>query len=188
MKTLVDIIIEKNLNNETHIEFGTDKEHSHRYCTGFYDKEFLKYKEKQIIITEIGIAKGGSLALWHEYFDGAFILGIDNREQGAKENTKHLSNVHIIYAQAYSEEFVLSLPMSDIIIEDGSHHFEDQTRAIQLYLQKLKPGGVFIIEDIAKMEYCDEFKKYVPDSMTYEVVDVRDISPNFDSILFVVRN
>jgi hypothetical protein len=188
MKTLVDIISEKNLNNETHIEFGTDKEHTHMYCTGFYDKEFLKYKEKQIIITEIGVAKGGSLVLWDEYFDNAFIIGIDNREQGAREKTKHLSNVQVLYAHAYSEEFVVTLPMSDIIIEDGSHTFEDQVKSIQLYLKKLKPGGVFIIEDIAKMEYCDEFKKYVPESMTYEVVDVRDISPNFDSILFVVRN
>jgi trans-aconitate methyltransferase len=188
MKTLLDIIHEKNLNNVTHPEFGTDKEYDHMYCTGFYDKEFLKYKDKQIIITEVGIAKGGSIVLWDEYFDDAHIIGIDNREQGAKENTKHLDNVQIVYADAYSETFVESLPMSDIIIEDGSHHFVDQVKSIQLYLSKLKPGGVFIIEDIAKMEYCDEFKKYVPESMTYEVVDVRDISPEPDSILFVVRN
>ena len=95
MKTLLDIIHEKNLNNVTHPEFGTDKEYDHMYCTGFYDKEFLKYKDKKIVITEIGIAKGGSIVLWDEYFDDAQIIGIDNREQGAKDKTKHLTNVEL---------------------------------------------------------------------------------------------
>ena len=51
--TLVDIMIANNWRNDTHYEFGTDKEFNHRYCTAFYDKEFIKYKDKNIRLLEI---------------------------------------------------------------------------------------------------------------------------------------
>ena len=44
---LVDIMIEHNLRNDTHYEFGTDKEFNHKYCTAFYDEEFRKYRYKE---------------------------------------------------------------------------------------------------------------------------------------------
>ena len=109
MKTLVDIMVEKNLRNDTHYEFGTDKEFNHRYCTAFYDKEFAKYRDQPIQLLEIGIHRGGSLALWHEYFPCAKIIGIDPYDFGAKQICLPYSRVEVIYADGYTLEFCKSL-------------------------------------------------------------------------------
>lgn len=189
MRTLVDIINEKNLNNVTHPEFGTDKEYNHMYCTAFYDKEFVKYTDRPIKILEIGIARGGSLVLWHEYFPNAeLILGVDIRDQGAKQNTMGLDRIEILLADGYRKDFSKTLTNFDIIIEDGPHTKESQIQAMDIYLDKLNKGGVFIIEDITDIAHTEEFKLRVPANMTYEIVDARNISPDSDSILFIVRN
>jgi len=49
------------------------------------------------------------------------------------------------------------------------------------------PGGVFVIEDIAQMEWTEEYIKLVPDNMVHEIIDAREISNMSDSIMFVVR-
>src|SRR5207237_9558831 len=43
-----------------------------------YDTFFHKYRDKEIIFLEIGVAHGGSLEMWREYFgDKASIIGVD---------------------------------------------------------------------------------------------------------------
>jgi len=189
MKTLVDIMIERNIRNDTHYEFGTDKEFNHRYCSAFYDREFLKYKEKEIALFEIGVHRGGSLAVLHEYFPNAVVIaGADTVNFGASENCKPYPKVKVIYADAYDSKFVEQLPNFDIIIDDGPHTKESHIKTLQLYTKLLNPGGVLIIEDIADIAWCEEYKKFVPDNMSTEVVDVRQESNMKDSVLFVVRN
>ena len=104
MKSLVDIMVENNWRNDTHYEFGTDKEFNHRYCTAFYDKEFLNYKDKEIKLLEIGVHRGVGLAVFHEYFTKAQIYGVDPMDFGAKENCakilkyKIMTNITVIFA------------------------------------------------------------------------------------------
>ena len=187
MKTLVDIMVEKNLRNDTHYEFGTDKEFNHRYCTAFYDKEFPKYRDKRIRLLEIGVHRGGGLAVFHEYFSDADIYGVDPFEFGAAKNCLPYPRVRVFTADGYSKEFADTLPKFDIIIDDGPHTKESHLKSLQIYLNKLNDGGVFIIEDISEMEWTEEYKALVPPWMTYEIIDAREISCMSDSIMFVVR-
>ena len=189
MQTLVDIMIEKNIRNDTHYEFGTDKEFNHRYCTSFYDKEFLKYKDDEISLLEIGIHRGGSLALWHEYFSKAVITGVDPYDFGAKNNCASYNRVEVIYEDAYTQSFAnkMSIVEWDIIIDDGPHTKESHLLSLQLFVPLIKVGGVFVIEDISQMEWTEDYIKLVPDNYTYEIIDAREISGMSDSIMFVVR-
>lgn len=187
MKTLVDIMVENNWRNDTHYEFGTDKEFNHRYCTAFYDKEFLKYKDKEIKLLEIGVHRGGGLAVFHEYFKNAEICGVDPFDFGAIKNCESFPRIKIFYADGYKEQFSSFLPSFDIIIDDGPHTKESHLQSLNLYLPKLNSGGVFVIEDIAQMEWTEEYKMIVPNNMSYEVIDAREISGMSDSIMFVVR-
>jgi hypothetical protein len=90
MKTLVEIINELGLDNRTNHTHGTDKE-VHKYCSTFYDKEFIKYKDKPIKLLEIGLFRGGSLILWRNYFSQAEIIGVDSINYGSIQNTQNYS-------------------------------------------------------------------------------------------------
>jgi predicted O-methyltransferase YrrM len=186
--TLVDIMIANNWRNDTHYEFGTDKEFNHRYCTAFYDKEFIKYKDKNIRLLEIGVHRGGGLAVFQEYFKNGEIYGVDSMDFGAKQNCINFSRIHITYADGYRKDFVDTLDNFDIIIDDGPHTKESHLQSLKLYLSKLNPGGIFVIEDISSMDWTEEYKMLVPNDMSYEVIDAREISNMSDSIMFVVRN
>lgn len=189
MKTLVDIMVERNIRNDTHYEFGTDKEFNHRYCTAFYDAEFVKYRDQDIALFEIGVHRGGSLAVFHEYFANAVVIaGVDPVNFGATENCLPYPRVKVIYGNGYDPEFVSQLPNFDIIIDDGPHSKESHLQTLALYPKILNPGGVLVIEDVADIGWCDEYKKLVPRSMTTEVVDARELAGMKDSVLFVVRN
>lgn len=188
-KTLIDIMVEKNIRNDTHYEFGTDKEFNHRYCTAFYDKEFEKYRDKPIALFEVGVHRGGSLAVFHEYFSNAIIIaGVDSVNFGASENCKEYDKVKIIYGNGYDKNFVNQLPNFDIIIDDGPHTKQSHMEFLNLYTNKLNDGGVLVIEDVAEIGWTEDYKKLVPSSMTFEVVDARELAGMKDSILFVVRN
>lgn len=185
--TLVDIMVANNWRNDTHYEFGTDKEFNHRYCTAFYDKEFLKYKEQKIRLLEIGVHRGGGLAVLHEYFKDGDIYGVDPSDFGSKTNCKDFPRIKIFFNDGYKKEFADSMPSFDIIIDDGPHTKESHLKSLELYLPKLNPGGVFVIEDIAEMEWTLDYAKLVPKGMVYEVIDAREISGMSDSIMFAVR-
>ena len=91
-------------------EFGTDKEFNHKYCTAFYDKEFAKYKDEPIRLLEIGVHRGGGLAVFNEYFSDADIYGVDPYDFGAKRNCEQWPRIKVIYENAYTKEFASKLP------------------------------------------------------------------------------
>ena len=53
-----------------------------------YEENFSKFKKRKITILEIGIAKGGSLRMWKNYFSSdSTIVGIDiNPEWQTRHN------------------------------------------------------------------------------------------------------
>ena len=52
---------------------------------------------------------------------------------------------------ASNEKEILTVPIPDnmdMILDDGSHRFQDQRATLELLWEKLAPGGYYIIEDI----------------------------------------
>jgi hypothetical protein len=186
--TLVDIMVANNWRNDTHYEFGTDKEFNHKYCSGFYDEFFLEYKDKDIRLLEIGVHRGGGLAVFHEYFKKADIYGVDPFDFNAKQNCGSFPRIKVFYDDGYSKNFAYSMPDFDIIIDDGPHTKESHLMSLELYLPKVKPGGIFVIEDIADMAWTDEYIKLVPSNMNYHIVDLSVASGMSDSIIFYVKH
>jgi len=185
--SLVDIIIKNNLRNDTHYEFGTDKEFNHKYCSGFYDETFAAYQNQNLRLLELGIHRGGSMALWHHYFPNADIYGVDPYDFNAKQNCEPYPRVKIIYADGYRKDFADTLPNFDIIIDDGPHTKESHLQSLSVYLPKLNKGGIFVIEDIADMNWTEDYKNLVPEGMVSDVVDLREPSGMSDSIIFWVK-
>lgn len=168
---------------------GTDKNTGHSYISGFYEEAFFPYKTKHISILEIGIARGDSLLLWNEYFKNSkLIYGLDNHNQLSSEVKSH-SNLNIIFNNAYTEQIANTLPTFDIIIDDGPHSLDSQYIAISLYLPKVNPGGIFIIEDVQSESYIETFKNLVPEKYKKycEFIDLRKIKNRVDDMMFIVR-
>lgn len=185
-KSLIDIMIEKSIYWPNKI--GTDKEFNHRYCSLFYDSEFINYRHKQIDLLEIGVQSAASMILFSEYFINAnSIVGIDINPVPAN-NYCNYNKIKTIIADAYSIDIVNTLSQFDIIIDDGPHTKLSHISCLQLYTALLKPRGILIIEDIPNLEWTEEYKQLVPHNMTSYIVDCRIKSNMSDSILFIVKN
>ena len=58
--------------------YDTDKNTLHSYMD-VYEKIFEKYRNDPVSMLEVGVASGGSLKLWKDFFkEGSCISGIDN--------------------------------------------------------------------------------------------------------------
>lgn len=167
---------------------GTDKDTLHNFIDGFYEENFVKYKDKKINLLEIGINAGGSLFLWSKYFENGNIYGIEVNDK-IKPYFKGLPNIRYIFSDAYNENTIKYLPEFDIIIDDGPHSLESQMYCISNYSNKLKNGGIIVVEDIQNPQHIDILKSCVPKDSNFKSypVDLRYTKGRYDDLLFIVE-
>lgn len=143
------------------LETGTDKaagrEHGHGYLD-FYETFLQQYRNDPVLLLEIGIGgeqyedRGGeSLQMWDRYFlhPDASILGLDLYAKNLK-TIKHFSDRVHTYAGSQDDPTILEKEdtLFDIIIDDASHVNPVSIETFNLYFPLLKPGGVYIWEDL----------------------------------------
>jgi predicted O-methyltransferase YrrM len=172
-KTLKQILIQEKLTLELNPEYGTDKGGPKSYVEKYYEEKFLPFKNKHINIVEIGVRSGASICLWKNYFSNAIIYGLDDLSD--KNNHNILvndewilgENIHYVIGDAYTEKISNQIKNKiDILIDDGPHTLESHNKLIDLYLPKMKKGGIIIIEDIS---YNPELIIHkVPNSIVYD--------------------
>lgn len=156
-KNLKQILIEEKLTLELDPEYGTDKGVPKSYVEEYYEDKFLNFQEKKITLVEIGVRSGASLCLWKNYFsEKAKIYGIDNLDDknihSIPVNYEWISgeNVEYIVGDAYDKSIRDKIIGDiDILIDDGPHTFESHVKLLELYVSKMKKGGIIIIEDIS---------------------------------------
>ena len=124
----------------------SDKIYHHRYDR-FYPIYLNKFHDKQIHLLEIGIQGGESMSLWKKDVPNATIHGLDIDEKPSIDETIMYKvdqcNVSQLTEWATDKESLFS-----VIIDDGSHVPEHQILTIETIWPTLRPGGIYIIEDI----------------------------------------
>lgn len=176
MKTLKEILKDchlstwDELNLKINRDYGTDKGDAHSYIDQYYEENFKVYREKEIILVEIGVRSGASLKLWSEYFSKkSKIYGLDNLYDKnihlvpINEEWTSSKNVEYVIGDAYTQEMCDKLPSIDILIDDGPHTFDSHIKLLNLYIPKMNSGGVIVIEDISYDP--NQLFTYVPDSL-----------------------
>jgi predicted O-methyltransferase YrrM len=156
-KNLKQILIEEKLTLELDSEHGTDKGGPKSYVEEYYEGKFLNFQEKKITLVEIGVRSGASLCLWKNYFSKkSKIYGVDNLNDkninNIPINSEWISgeNVEYIVGDAYDKSIRDKIIGDiDILIDDGPHTFESHVKLLELYVSKMKKGGIIIIEDIS---------------------------------------
>lgn len=166
----------------------TDKNSIHSYLD-VYEKLFNE-KRKIKNLLEIGIAKGGSLKLWHDYFiEYDEITGMDITDEF--NECKELSKVNIIIGDAYDKKNIPSSKKYDIIIDDGPHTFISVIKFLFYYLPLLEDDGILIIEDVQVFECVNIFniiiEEHFPELKNcIDIYDLRDKKGRYDDILYVI--
>lgn len=155
-----------NIPSRIHVESGSDSSNaleayfdSHTEGLGIlkwkhyfdiYDRHFSKFIGKKIHLLEVGVASGGSLHMWKNYFgSNCQIYGVDVEE--ACKSYEDDSIKIFIGDQAdrnFWKQFKSEVPPLDIIIDDGGHEPQQQIATLEELLPHLRPGGVYLCEDI----------------------------------------
>ena len=172
-------------NNDTD---GTDKSTVHSYDT-VYDKILLPYKDIATSVLEIGIKTGAALNAYSEYFINANIYGIDIQNQILPQYEK-IPKTKIYFGDALDETTINHFNTTyDIIIEDGSHLIEHQIQHFKDYSKFIKPGGMYVIEDVDNKYVSRLFNETHATSKDLNFIltiyDLRNNKDRFDDILFV---
>lgn len=134
-----------------------------------YEFFLQKFRSKKFNLLELGVALGGSLATWKEYFPLAEITGVDIDEECRQFSD---DRVNIIIADLSDEAELNKLHRfaPHVIVDDASHLWSHQIKALFNLWPCLPSGGIYIIEDMETSLNMDVFPGYDDFSIdAYEV-------------------
>lgn len=135
----------------------------HNY-TCFYTELFKNLRNEKIAIFEMGVGVpscmaswAGSLLGWQEYFPNSEIFSADID----KDYLYNKDKIRSFYVDQENENSInnlwlqLSNKTFDLIIDDGPHTFSSNYLFFTLSFNKLKNGGIYIIEDV-NLDFIDK--------------------------------
>jgi len=157
--------------------------HRHPY-TGIYSMLFGPLKNRPVQFAEIGIAGGGSVILWNQYFKKGVFRFFD-RDANFLANAKSFGfpcSTFELMDVAKDGDITRALGESgidfyDVILDDSSHEYDHQIRIIKEAMPFIKSGGYIIVEDVFRN---------TPEA-NYETA-LQDILPQCSEAYFVVCN
>lgn len=115
-----------------------------------YHRHFQKFIGKEVHVLEVGVYSGGSLEMWRDYFGPkCHLYGVDIGEEcRALENESTRIFIGDQANREFWRRFRQEVPVLDILIDDGGHLPEQQIVTLEEVLPHLRPGGIYVCEDI----------------------------------------
>jgi len=124
--------------------------HKWHHYLPVYERYFSPFRNKPFRMLEIGVSKGGSLALWRQFFGPeAVIFGIDIDPDCAKYDGRD-GQVRIGSQDdpAFLNSVVDEMGGIDIVLDDGSHVSRHIRASLEVLFPRLDEGGIYMIEDL----------------------------------------
>lgn len=121
-----------------------------RHYFEVYHRYFSKFIGTDVRMVEIGIYSGGSLGMWKEYFGPkGRIYGVDI-EEACRVYEDEVTRVFIgdQADPSFWQEFLSEVPYVDAVVDDGGHRPDQQVGAFEALFPHVRPGGVYICEDV----------------------------------------
>ncbi len=115
-----------------------------------YHRHLAKFIGTSAHLVEVGVFSGGSLGMWREYLGPqSRISGIDI-EEACRTYAREGIDIFIgdQADRRFWAEFRDQAPPMDVVIDDGGHQPEQQMVTLEETLPYLRPGGVYVCEDI----------------------------------------
>jgi SAM-dependent methyltransferase len=113
-------------------------------------------------MVELGIYKGGSIAMYEELFTPNRLVGIDLLPERVAALDEYLDRrdatdrVRLHYGTAQDDRQAIKGILRedfadnrclDVVIDDASHQYQPTKEALKILLPLLRPGGIYLIED-----------------------------------------
>lgn len=190
---------------------GSDKGRGHHNYTTLYAMLFRGWEDRSLRIFELGLGTnnpaipsnmghrgrpGASLRGWRELFPHSRIFGADV-DRGI---LFHEERIETFYCDQLNDTAIRDLWSQDalrdgmdIIVEDGLHSFEANTFFLARSLAHLRPGGLYVIEDIQgpmiekwKAELAANWSPRYP-SYDFVLVTLPNPAESYGNNLLIVR-
>ena len=161
------------------------------------------YKNKPIRFAEIGVAGGGSVAMWAQYFTAASMFFFDRdtnflaHAQGFGFPRTSFMLMDVEKAESIRASFQEMGGNLDIILDDSSHNINHQVDIVRESIPFLKSGGILLIEDVFRNETNEAYQKVIApikDQLSFfaffEMEHANKFSPGWDNdkILMLVKS
>ena len=145
-------------------KYGTDKV-IHGY-TLYYNELFQKKKDENLNFLELGIFRGSSILMWHDYFVNSTIYCIDNclpekcsgkticPSTSIDKLNKYSNRIKAYLCEQENNDFInilFNIITCDYIVDDASDFQKETLQSLVIFFKKLKSGGIYIIEDICNL-------------------------------------
>jgi hypothetical protein len=188
---------------------SADITNAHHNYTTVYHSLFKDLRSKPLRIFELGLGTnntavesnmgangrpGASLYGWAEYFPAATIFGADIDAgclfQTDRIKTYYCDQTNPADIAAMWAEPALDQPF-DILIEDGLHTYSANVVFFENSIQKLAPGGYYIIEDICVGD-IGRFSAKIPEwqaahpALSFELVTI-PAKNKYDNTLLIIH-
>lgn len=163
-----------------------------------YEEIFSRYVGKQLTFVEVGLADGGSLFMWREYFGpSARIIGIDI-DPNVKEYEKYGFEIFIgdQANPSFWDAFYSQVGEVDILLDDGGHTNCQQIVTTRKGIENIRDGGLLVIEDVHTSYLRDygnpskysfvNFAKRVVDSLNSRFPAVRMVANDYGKRVFSI--
>lgn len=148
MRTLDEIC------NANNTDKGSVHPNPHDYAW-HYDSLFWEIRHEPIKLLEIGVADGGSMKSWLEYFPNGRIYGVDITPGRAFQDERYTQAQGDQNDPAFWAKFTTDHGADwDVIIDDGSHFSGHVITSFSVLWPFVKLGGLYCVEDL--------FCSYVP--------------------------
>jgi len=192
--------------------YGSDKGNSWHNYTAVYSELFESWRARPLPLRvfELGLGTnnpqlastmgvdgrpGASLRGWRKIFPQSLIFGADiDRDILFSEERIQTFYCDQTDAKAIADLWaqpVLRDPM-DIIIDDGWHRFSGNASFLAGSLGHLKPGGIYVVEDIRGVE-LDEWREALPKyadqypNYDFALVELPSSFNQYDNNLMLIR-
>ena len=132
--------------------------------TRYYERIFKAIRKSSVRLLEIGVEKGRSMKMWQQYFSEAehvYGIGYGNFQETPSQECDSNAATRVnsktgctIYKGDQSDVKFLNHFIKktggnfDVIIDDGSHVPKHQLVSFETLWPAVKPGGMYIVEDI----------------------------------------
>lgn len=123
-----------------------------------YERHFSWYCGKSVTFLEIGVARGGSLAMWQRFFGPlAKIVGIDIEEScKSHEGPGRFVRIGDQGDERFLQSIIDEFGPPDIVLDDGSHRMEQTAKSFNFLYPKMPKNAIYMVEDL-HTSYWEEF-------------------------------
>lgn len=124
-----------------------------------YERHFARFRDRDITLLEIGVAGGGSLEIWRSYFGPkARIVGLDvNPDCKRFESPGTRVFIGSQGDPAFLARLAADIGPIDILIDDGSHAYDDQLATFRALFGQIRQDGLYVCEDLCTSYWSEVF-------------------------------